>query len=168
MGSSSRSPTRKPPALKPIYDDVFINGAHQVEALAGPSPDGINGVVSSDWAPTEDPAIDVRPRRVTRQAFGEPITFVFGYETRIELPLSGGRVRCPACGFRGVPKANGEMRTHACDASAVSRGHRVLRRLSGTRGEAIWRGTVALGAIVAARIAREALDAAAASLDESA
>jgi hypothetical protein len=41
--SSSTSGKRKAPVLKPIYDDVFVNGARQVEALAGPSPDGISG-----------------------------------------------------------------------------------------------------------------------------
>jgi hypothetical protein len=41
--SAPKSGMRKPPAIKPIYDDVFVNGARQMDALAGPSPDGLAG-----------------------------------------------------------------------------------------------------------------------------
>lgn len=34
---------RKPPALQPIYDDIFFTGAQQIDELAGVSPDGLSG-----------------------------------------------------------------------------------------------------------------------------
>lgn len=41
--SSPGASKRKPPELKPIYDDIFFGGARQIDALAGSSPSGISG-----------------------------------------------------------------------------------------------------------------------------
>ena len=41
--ASPRSPRRKPPAIEPVYDDVFVEGARLIDALAGVSPEGLKG-----------------------------------------------------------------------------------------------------------------------------
>ncbi|WP_437333525.1 hypothetical protein [Sorangium sp. So ce394] len=44
VASANQGPRkRKPPAIQPIYDDVFFQGVRQIEELAGPSPDGLSG-----------------------------------------------------------------------------------------------------------------------------
>ena len=43
IASSNSRNKRKPPSLQPIYDDVFARGSQQIEALAGTSPDGLDG-----------------------------------------------------------------------------------------------------------------------------
>lgn len=41
---------RKPPVIKPIYDDLFADGSREIEALAGSPPDGLagNAAISDD------------------------------------------------------------------------------------------------------------------------
>jgi hypothetical protein len=46
VSSASAQSARKPSALKPIYDDVYVDGARQIEELAGASPGGLEASAS--------------------------------------------------------------------------------------------------------------------------
>jgi hypothetical protein len=46
IASSDARGKRKPPTLKPIYDEIFLNGSRQVDALAGASPEDADRTLS--------------------------------------------------------------------------------------------------------------------------